>query len=31
LTRVDLKEALENEGTVFEEKERECTNGVCGL
>jgi ribonucleoside-diphosphate reductase alpha chain len=31
LTRVDLAEALTNEGTVFEEKERECTNGVCGL
>jgi ribonucleoside-diphosphate reductase alpha chain len=31
LTRVDLQEALANEGTVFEEKEQECTNGVCGL
>jgi ribonucleoside-diphosphate reductase alpha chain len=31
LTRVDLKEALANEGTVYEEKERECTNGVCGI
>ncbi len=31
LTRVDLKEALENEGKVFEEKENECLNGVCGL
>lgn len=31
LTRVDLKEALEDEGKVFEETERECTNGVCGL
>lgn len=31
LTRVDLKEALENEGTVFKETERECLNGVCGL
>lgn len=31
LTRVDLMEALTNEGTVFEEKERECINGVCGI
>lgn len=31
LTRVDLKEALEAEGQVFEETERECLNGVCGL
>lgn len=31
LTRIDLKEALENEGTVFEEKEVECLNGVCGV
>lgn len=31
LTRVDLKEALANEGTVYEEKERECVNGVCGI
>lgn len=31
LTRVDLKEALENEGKVFEEKELECVGGVCGL
>jgi ribonucleoside-diphosphate reductase alpha chain len=31
LTRVNLVEALANEGTVFEEQERECTNGVCGL
>lgn len=31
LTRVDLKEALEKEGTIFEETERECLNGVCGL
>lgn len=32
LTRVDLQEALEKEGTVFEEEERECGNtGVCGL
>jgi len=31
LTRVSLEEALKNEGTVFEEQERECLNGVCGL
>jgi ribonucleoside-diphosphate reductase alpha chain len=31
LTRVSLEEALANEGTVFEETERECLNGVCGL
>jgi ribonucleoside-diphosphate reductase alpha chain len=31
LTPVDLSEALANEGTVFEEQERECLNGVCGL
>src|SRR5690606_29888563 len=31
LTRVDLKEAMENEGVVYEEKERECLNGVCGV
>jgi len=31
LTRVDLQEALNNEGTVFEEKETECVGGVCGL
>jgi ribonucleoside-diphosphate reductase alpha chain len=31
LTRVDLAEALAQEGIVFEEKERECLNGVCGL
>ena len=31
LTRVDLAEALSKEGVVFEEKERECINGVCGL
>jgi ribonucleoside-diphosphate reductase alpha chain len=31
LTRVDLSEALSNEGTVFEEKENECLNGVCGI
>lgn len=31
LTRVDLAEALANEGTVFEENETECLNGICGL
>jgi ribonucleoside-diphosphate reductase alpha chain len=31
LTRVDLKEALDNEGTVFEETETECVGGVCGI
>lgn len=31
LTRVTLDEALKDEGKVFEESERECLNGVCGL
>lgn len=31
LTRVDVQEALSQEGMVFEEQERECLNGVCGL
>lgn len=31
LTRVSLEEALKSEGVVFEETERECLNGVCGL
>jgi hypothetical protein len=31
LERVDLTEALANEGVVFEEKEVECLNGVCGI
>jgi ribonucleoside-diphosphate reductase alpha chain len=31
LTRVDLKEAMENEGKVFEENETNCINGVCGI
>jgi ribonucleoside-diphosphate reductase alpha chain len=31
LTRVSLDEALKDEGTVFEETERECLNGVCGV
>jgi len=31
LTQVSLKEALENEGVVFEEKVSECIGGVCGI
>lgn len=31
LTRVDLSEALEKEGTVFEEHVDECLSGVCGI
>ncbi len=31
LTRAPLEEALESEGMVFEEKEQECINGVCGI
>jgi ribonucleoside-diphosphate reductase alpha chain len=31
LTRCSLEEALADEGKVFEEKERECLNGVCGI
>lgn len=31
LTRVSLEEAMKNEGTVFEESETNCTNGVCGI
>lgn len=31
LSRVSLEEALEKEGVVFEEQERECLNGLCGL
>lgn len=31
LTPVTLQEALEKEGTVFEETENTCLNGVCGL
>jgi ribonucleoside-diphosphate reductase alpha chain len=31
LMRVDLAEALANEGVVFEYKEDSCVNGVCGL
>ncbi len=31
LTRVSLEDALNNEGTVFEENETNCVNGVCGI
>lgn len=31
LNRVDLEEALKNEGVVFEENETNCVNGVCGI
>lgn len=31
LTPCDLKEALEAEGKIFEENERECINGVCNV
>jgi ribonucleoside-diphosphate reductase alpha chain len=31
LTRVNLQEALEQEGQIFEETENECLNGVCGI
>lgn len=31
LTRVDLEEALKDEGKVFEETETSCLNGVCGI
>jgi ribonucleoside-diphosphate reductase alpha chain len=31
LTRVSLEEAMANEGMVFEERENDCLNGVCGL
>ena len=31
LTRVTLEEALAKEGQVFEESERDCLNGVCGI
>jgi ribonucleoside-diphosphate reductase alpha chain len=31
LTRCELKEAMENEGKVFEETETECVGGVCGV
>lgn len=30
LTRVDLSEALSQEGVVFEENEANCVNGLCG-
>ncbi len=31
LTRVPLEEALAQEGTVFEERDASCRNGVCGV
>jgi len=31
LTRVPLETAMAEEGTVFEEREDECLNGVCGV
>jgi ribonucleotide reductase alpha subunit len=31
LTRCSLEEAFADEGKVFEEAERECLNGVCGI
>ena len=31
LSRVDLEEALQYEGLVFEEREGECVGGVCGV
>jgi ribonucleoside-diphosphate reductase alpha chain len=31
LERMDLEVALKEEGSVFEETEVECTNGVCGI
>lgn len=31
LTRVDLQDALKQEGQVFEEKEHECLGGICGI
>lgn len=31
LTRVELSEAVANEGVVYEENENNCVNGVCGL
>lgn len=31
LTRVDLDEAMANQGVVYEENEVECINGVCGI
>lgn len=31
LTKVDLKEAMANEGVVFEENETQCVGGVCGV
>jgi ribonucleoside-diphosphate reductase alpha chain len=31
LNRVDISEALANEGVIFEENEMNCVNGVCGI
>jgi len=31
LTRVPLDEAMKKQGVVYEEKEQECLNGVCGV
>lgn len=31
LTRVELSEALSQEGKVFEESENKCLNGICGI
>ena len=31
LTRVELEEALSNEGVVFKENEHQCIGGVCGV
>jgi ribonucleoside-diphosphate reductase alpha chain len=31
LTRVDIAEAMGQEGTIFEETENSCLNGVCGI
>jgi ribonucleoside-diphosphate reductase alpha chain len=31
LNRCDIKEALENEGKIFESKEDLCTGGICGI
>lgn len=31
LTKINLKEALENEGKVFVDKEHECVGGICGV
>lgn len=31
LSRIDLKEALDQEGTIYEEHEDQCVGGVCGV